>query len=105
MFVCRWSVRLTLAATFASALLACASRRALDVAVDSALVGPPLTAAPVHVDTAPRDRQLARRDTAGPRRFRDRNERDADVALGPVPGYAGVMMEGSCTVVVLLTDT
>jgi hypothetical protein len=37
-------------------------------------------------------------------RFRDRNAVEADIARGPVPGYAGVVIRG-CTFVVLLTDT
>jgi hypothetical protein len=35
----------------------------------------------------------------------DRNAIDADIARGPVPGYAGVIIHGGCTFVVLLTDT
>ena len=42
-------------------------------------------------------------DTAR-RRVHDRNAMDADIARGPVPGYAGVIIEGGCTIV-LLTDT
>jgi hypothetical protein len=42
-------------------------------------------------------------DTAR-RRVHDRNAMDADIARGPVPGYAGVVIEGGC-MVVLLTDT
>lgn len=45
------------------------------------------------------------RDTSARRRFRDRNAMDADIARGPVPGYAGVIIHGGCTLVVLLTDT
>lgn len=37
--------------------------------------------------------------------FRDRNAIDADIARGPVPGYAGVIIHGGCTFVVMLTDT
>lgn len=45
-------------------------------------------------------------DTATVRqRYRDRNALDADIARGPVPGYAGVIIQGGCTFVVLLTDT
>jgi hypothetical protein len=44
-------------------------------------------------------------DTAARRHFRDHNAMEADIARGPVPGYAGVMVEGGCTFVVLLTDT
>jgi hypothetical protein len=60
----------------------------------SVLHAPPLRAAPAQ-DAGTRERQP----------FRDRNERDADIARGPVPGYAGIMAEGRCRFVVLLTDT
>jgi hypothetical protein len=50
-----------------------------------------------------RDRR--RTDEAARRRVRDRNAMEADIARGPVPGYAGVMMQAPCTFVVLLTDT
>jgi hypothetical protein len=42
---------------------------------------------------------------AARQRVRDRNAMEADIARGPVPGYAGVMIQGGCTFVVLLTDT
>jgi hypothetical protein len=76
--------------------------------------GPPVTVPPARVDTSIRERAAARaaarraaarRDRALRRPFSDRNEMEADIARGPVPGYAGVMIEGGCTIVVLLTDT
>jgi hypothetical protein len=76
--------------------------------VDPAVTGPPLavprTDTPtVHGPTAPRRRTA--RDTSARGGFRDRNAMDADIARGPVPGYAGVIIQGGCTFVVLLTDT
>ena len=50
-------------------------------------------------------RGVPAQDVSTRRPFRDRNAIDADIAGGPVPGYGGVMIEGGCTFVVLLTDT
>ncbi len=44
-------------------------------------------------------------DTPRPQPFRTGDEIDVDIARGPVPGYAGVIVEGGRTCVVLLTDT
>lgn len=53
--------------------------------------------------TLPRERSAS--DTSARPRYRDRNAMDADIARGPVPGYAGAIIHGGCTFVVLLTDT
>ena len=60
--------------------------------IDPGVAGPPILVPPTDTPTVHR-------------RFRDRNAIDADIARGPVPGYAGVMIQGGCTLVVLLTDT
>lgn len=59
---------------------------------DATLRGPPLAASPAPVTAAGRQRP-------------DRNAMEADIARGPVPGYAGVMAQGPCGFVILLTDT
>jgi hypothetical protein len=66
-------------------------------------VGPPTDTMTVHGPTPPRERPA--RDASARQRVHDRNAIDADIARGPVPGYAGVMIHGGCTFVVLLTDT
>ena len=78
--------------------------------LDPAAPGPPRDIRP-HVTDTPTVygptplRERPTRDTSARRHVHDRNAMDADIARGPVPGYAGVIIQGGCTLVVLLTDT
>ena len=88
----RQSVRVTTAATVVLSALACRTRSM--PREDPPSIQPPEAS-----------RELPAQDRSARRPFRDRNAIDADIARGPVPGYAGVMIEGGCTFVVFLTDT
>jgi hypothetical protein len=70
--------------------------------------GPPIAVSPA--DTAiirgpTSGRERLARDPSARQRYRDSDAIDADIARGPVPGYAGVIIQGGCTFVVSLTDT
>jgi hypothetical protein len=97
-----------MAAAVLSSMLGCRTQPAHD---PGGRGPPPAEQIPVaSIDTAtvlrgPPLREQPARETGARSRFRDQNERDADIARGPVPGYAGAMIEGGCTFVVLLTDT
>jgi hypothetical protein len=69
---------------------ACASRPSPDLRSDSAIHAPPLTPAP---------------PVESREHFRSFDEQEAEIARGPVPGYAGRLAEGPCRLIVLLTDT
>jgi Bacterial Ig-like domain (group 2) len=75
---------------------------------DPTVSGPPLEVSPAETATVRDPRPIGERrppDARARQHFRDRNAMEADIARGPVPGYAGVIMEGPCALVVLLTDT
>ena len=70
--------------------------------------GPPIAVSPTDAPTVrgpTPTRERPAQDMSTRQRQRDRNAIDADIARGPVPGYAGIIIQGGCTFVILLTDT
>ncbi len=98
-------IHIAVAAAVLSSVLACRTRPEPNVVGRGQPPEPtPVAATDTALLRAPPPREQRPRVGVRPR-FRDRNEMEAHIARDSVPGYAGLMVEGGCTFVVLLTDT